>query len=156
MKHAITLSFMLVTVAASFEADAPTNSVRVYYIGNGVTDTIRYRSLAKLADSRGVKIMRGRHRIPGAPLEWLYGHPNDGFRGNPHGGWQKALNEFAWNAISFQPFDRHLHGKNKEFIAAFHADPEWQRIEKETEKDCKPLGAVEAFKMKAADFSLLK
>ena len=41
-------------------------------------------------------------------------------------------------------------------IAAFHADPEWQRIEKETEKDGKFRGGVEAFKMTPADFSSLK
>ncbi len=41
-------------------------------------------------------------------------------------------------------------------IAAFHADPEWQRIEKETEKDGKLRSGVEAFKMTPADFSSLK
>jgi hypothetical protein len=41
-------------------------------------------------------------------------------------------------------------------IAAFHKDAEWQRVEKETEKNGKLRSAVEAFKMKAADFSSLK
>jgi hypothetical protein len=111
MKFAFGLGLLL--ACASLAAGA-TNSLRVYYIGNSVTDTIRYGSFAKLADTRGVKVTWGRHMIPGAPLEWLYGHPNDGFRENPFGGWQKALNEFAWDAVSFQPFDRHLHGKNKD------------------------------------------
>ena len=95
-------------------ADAAAASPRVYYLGNSVTDTIRYGALAKLAVTRGVKITWGRHMIPGAPLEWLHGHPNDGFRENPYGGWSNALTQFAWDAVSFQPFDRHLHGKNKE------------------------------------------
>jgi Mlc titration factor MtfA (ptsG expression regulator) len=84
----------------------------VYYIGNSVTDTIRYGPLTELAATRGVKITWGRHMIPGAPLEWLYTHPNDGFREEPFGGWQKALNEFAWDVVSLQPFDCHLYGKN--------------------------------------------
>ena len=41
-------------------------------------------------------------------------------------------------------------------IAAFHADPEWQRVEKETEKHGKLRSSVESFKMKPADFSALK
>lgn len=41
-------------------------------------------------------------------------------------------------------------------ITAFHADPEWQRVEKETEKDGRLRGGVEAFKMTPADFSSLK
>lgn len=87
-------------------------TARVYFVGNSVTDTVRYGALEKLADSRGVKMVWGRHMIPGAPLEWLYGHPNDGFTEEPFGGWKKALNEFAWDAVILQPFDRHLHGKN--------------------------------------------
>ena len=41
-------------------------------------------------------------------------------------------------------------------VDAFHHDPEWQRIEKETERDGKLRGGIEAFKLKPADFSLLK
>lgn len=104
-----TLAAALVT---SLRAGATVNTLRVYYVGNSVTDTIRYGQLAKLAATREVKITWGRHMIPGAPLEWLYQHPNDGFREQPFGGWQKALGEFTWDAVSLQPFDRHLHNKN--------------------------------------------
>lgn len=41
-------------------------------------------------------------------------------------------------------------------INAFHQDLEWQRVEKETEKDGKLRNKVEAFKMTPADFSALK
>jgi hypothetical protein len=90
------------------------DSLRVYYIGNSVTDTVRYPALAELAQSRGVKIDWGRTMIPGAPLEWIYMHPNDGFREEPYGTWSRALNEFAWDAVSLQPFDRRLTGRNKQ------------------------------------------
>ena len=93
---------------------AATNTLRVYYIGNSVTDTVRYGELAKLTATRGVKLDWGRTMIPGAPLEWIYTHPNDGFRQEPYGTWTNALNRFAWDAVSLQPFDRHLHGKNKD------------------------------------------
>lgn len=114
MKHLLLFAGALATLVSASAADALTNSLRVYYVGNSVTDTIRYGCLARLAETRGVKITWGRHMIPGAPLEWLYGHPDDGFRENPYGGWRRALSDFAWDAVSFQPFDRHLHGKNKE------------------------------------------
>ena len=91
---------------------ADPQTLRVYFIGNSVTDTVRYGELAKLAAAREVKLDWGRTMIPGAPLEWIYTHPNDGFQQEPYGTWKKALNEFAWDAVSLQPFDRHLHGKN--------------------------------------------
>lgn len=88
-------------------------TLRVYYIGNSVTDVIRYKPLAELAATRGSKIAWGRHMIPGAPLEWLHDHPNDGFREKPYGGWHDALTGFAWDAVSLQPFDRNFTSTNK-------------------------------------------
>jgi len=41
-------------------------------------------------------------------------------------------------------------------ISEFHQDPEWQRVEKETEKDGKLRSGVEAFKLLPADFSPIK
>ena len=60
-------------------------TLRVYYVGNSVTDTIRYGSLAKLAESRGHTLTWGRDMIPGAPLSWLWEHPKDGFQEAPFG-----------------------------------------------------------------------
>jgi len=99
---------------AALPLKAETNLLRVYYIGNSVTDTVRYGELAKLAATRGVKVEWGRTMIPGAPLEWIYTHPGDGFRQEPYGTWTNALSQFAWDAVSLQPFDRHLHGNDKE------------------------------------------
>jgi hypothetical protein len=106
------LLLLLVAACATGIAAEPTNLFRVYYIGNSVTDTVRYGELTTLAATRGVKVIWGRQMIPGAPLEWLYTHPNDGFQEEPYGTWPRALGEFAWDAVSLQPFDRHLHGNN--------------------------------------------
>lgn len=103
---------LLLTACIGEGVAEPTNVFRAYYIGNSVTDTIRYGELARLDTTRGVKLTWGRHMIPGAPLEWLYTHPQDGFREEPFGTWPKALGEFAWDAVSLQPFDRQLHGRN--------------------------------------------
>lgn len=106
-------------VSASFFLASCLNTVqaqteRVYFIGNSVTDTVRYDELAKLAATRDVTLDWGRTMIPGAPLEWIYTHPKDGFQQEPFGTWIKALNDFAWDAVSLQPFDRQLHGKDKD------------------------------------------
>jgi hypothetical protein len=107
------ISGVLVCLAMTMTVrSARAETLRVYFIGNSVTDTVRYGELAKLAETRGVKLDWGRTMIPGAPLEWIYEHPNDGFREEPYGTWTNALNQFAWDAVSLQPFDRHLRGKN--------------------------------------------
>ena len=41
-------------------------------------------------------------------------------------------------------------------IGEFHKDTEWQRVEKETERDGKLRSGVEAFKLQPADFSALR
>jgi len=102
----------LILLPGFFAHGVETNAFRAYFIGNSVTDTIRYRELAKLAATRGINLSWGRQMIPGAPLEWLYTHSSDGFSEEPFGPWPKALADFPWDAISFQPFDRHLHDKN--------------------------------------------
>ena len=75
MKHRLRTLTLLAFTALSLSA--ATNTLRVYYLGNSVTDTVRYGELAKLAATRGVKLHWGRTMIPGAPLEWLYTHPNE-------------------------------------------------------------------------------
>lgn len=105
------LTLVCCLLPATTRAD---ETLRVYYIGNSVTDTVRYPALAELAQSRGVKIDWGRTMIPGAPLEWIYTHPNDGFQQEPYGTWSKALNEYAWDAVSLQPFDRRFHSVNEQ------------------------------------------
>ena len=93
-------------------------SSRAYFVGNSVTDTIRYGSLAKLAGSRGHVLIWGRDMIPGAPLSWLWEHPKDGFREEPFGLYPRALSECPWDVLSLQPFDRHLDGNDGDLSMA--------------------------------------
>lgn len=74
-------SAVLYLSSVSNAAQAQTQ--RVYFIGNSVTDTVRYGELAKLAAARDVKLDWGRTMIPGAPLEWIYTHRDDGFQQDP-------------------------------------------------------------------------
>jgi hypothetical protein len=91
--------------------DSP-KTLRVYHIGNSVTDTINYGALKEMAKAKGRTYVFGRHMIPGAPLQWIYEHPKDGFQEEPYGYYPNALPHFAWDALTLQPFDRHIDGKD--------------------------------------------
>jgi len=112
-----TALFVAVTLAA-VQAQAEEKPLRVYFVGNSVTDTINYRALAELAKSRGHTHVWGRHMIPGAPLQWIWQHPKDGFQEPPFGHYPNALANFQWDVLSLQPFDRHLDGKDGDIIMA--------------------------------------
>jgi len=92
--------------------------LRVFHVGNSVTDTIRYPALQKMAASGGQRYAFGRHMIPGAPLAWLWDHPNDGFFEESYGRYPKALGEHTWDVLTLQPFDRHLDGSDGDLAMA--------------------------------------
>jgi hypothetical protein len=93
-------------------AAEPLKNLRVYFIGNSVTDTVRYDSLAKLAASKHHQLVWGRQMIPGAPLQWLWDHPSDGFTEMPFGYPRQAFTNYQWDVVSLQPFDRGLTSKD--------------------------------------------
>jgi hypothetical protein len=100
-----TLLLPLVAVALA-TSSAHALVKRVYHIGNSVTDTINYNGLGAIASGMGDSYTFGRHMIPGAPLSWIYEHPNDGFR--EPSGYAAALPNQSWNVLTLQPFDRQL------------------------------------------------
>ncbi len=114
-----TIVFAAVVLAAAVQATGQdAKPLRVYFVGNSVTDTINYSALAELAKSRGFQQIWGRHMIPGAPLQWIWEHPQDGFQEPPFGHYPTALAEHQWDVLSLQPFDRHLDGKDGDLTMA--------------------------------------
>ena len=109
MKHRTLPALAALLLLASIGL-ARTN--RIYYIGNSVTDLIRYDALVQLATNRGHTVLWGRQMIPGAPLSWLWEHPADGFVQSPYGPPTNALPYFPWDILSLQPFDRQLSGSD--------------------------------------------
>jgi hypothetical protein len=109
MKRISTVALVLTCFLPS-TALAHDKPCRAYFVGNSVTDTIRYDSFAKLAPSRGHTLTWGRDMIPGAPLSWIWEHPKDGFQQEPFGLYPKALAEYQWDVLTLQPFGRHLNG----------------------------------------------
>lgn len=91
---------------------------RIYFIGNSVTDTINYRGLDNIAESQRRNHEWGRHMIPGAPLNWIWSNPNQGFQESPYGYYSNALANYQWDALSLQPFDRSLDGAEGDLAMA--------------------------------------
>lgn len=109
MRLALTLVAALVAAAPIVpEARAATPDLAVYHVGNSVTDTLNYTGLGQLVAQANGGYAYGRHIIPGAPLEWTWNHPNDGFTEAPYGSYSTALPNHTWNAVTLQPFDRQL------------------------------------------------
>jgi hypothetical protein len=106
------LSVTIVAVCACMNAYLPVagDTLRVYHVGNSVTDTIRYAAFQKAAQAAGHTYIYGRHMIPGAPLSWIWDHPESGFMEEPFGYYRKALSGYEWDVLTLQPFDRLLEG----------------------------------------------
>ena len=87
---------------ASNTQATPANS-SIYFIGNSLTDEVQYRAFDTMVESQGRTLEWGRHMIPGAPLEWIFNHPNDGFREEPYGTYPHAFANYTWNYVTLQP-----------------------------------------------------
>ncbi len=89
---------------------------RTYFVGNSVTDTIDHTGFVDLAASQGHTQIWGRHMIPGAPLSWIWQHPEDGFQEPPYGHYPNALSQYQWDSLSLQPFDRPVGGDSDQLL----------------------------------------
>ena len=97
------LKSAIILILALALATAQAKELRVYMIGNSLTDNVNYDGFKKLAESRGYTHTWGRSMTPGAPIFWHWTH-DPAFTQGPFGAWKKALNEYQWDAITFQPF----------------------------------------------------
>ena len=84
-------------------------SVRAYHIGNSVTNTTNFAALRRMAAGDGSEYVFGRHVTSGAPLSWIWDHPDGGNKTDPYGRYALALTQYEWDALTLQPFDRQLY-----------------------------------------------
>lgn len=99
--RAISPALWAALAAATGAASGP---LRIYYLGNSLTDELKYERFVELAREGGAEIVWGRHMIPGAPIRWLWGATN-GFSERPYGTWPTALREYEWDVVTLQPFN---------------------------------------------------
>jgi hypothetical protein len=80
--------------------------LRLYVMGNSLTDELSYDNFLKMAEAGGKTIALGSLRVPGAPIGWLWSHnlEKGGFTHRPYGNPNKAFAQYKWNAFTFQPF----------------------------------------------------
>jgi hypothetical protein len=108
MKWMSLLSVLLLCVVSTSAWSEPARKqLRVYHIGNSVTDTLKYQAFGRMVASRGHGYVWGRHMIPGCPL-WGLWMDQGGFQEKPYGASRNALTNFDWDVVTLQPFDRLL------------------------------------------------
>lgn len=98
----------LLATGGSLLADSTPQNRPIYFIGNSVTDTVKYDGVRLLAESCGHTMPWGRQIIPGAPLAFLWDNPTAGFTQSPYNYPTNALPNYTWDVLSLQPFDRTL------------------------------------------------
>jgi hypothetical protein len=102
------LVFLVIGSASCLWAAQPAGTAkatRIYYLGNSLTDELKYDAFVELAKARGHEIVWGRQMSPGIPINALYGMKNGGgFTRPPFGPWGKALSEYSWDVMTMQPF----------------------------------------------------
>ncbi len=99
--RAISPALWAALAAATGAASGP---LRMYYLGNSLTDELKYERFVELAREGGAELVWGRHMIPGAPIRWLWSATN-GFSERPYGPWPTALREYEWDVVTLQPFN---------------------------------------------------
>jgi len=86
-------------LARSAGAAAP---VAIFHVGNSLTD--QAYGMHDMAKARKHETKFGRHMIPGAPLDWLWNHRNEGFREPGTKAADEILQENKWDVLILQPF----------------------------------------------------
>jgi hypothetical protein len=110
MLKRLTMATWLLACAIAPTTSTARKTLRVYHIGNSVTDTINYKGLKALAAQQGDEYIFGRHMMPGTPLVGLWDNQDKGFTEQPFGASIHALKAFDWDVITLQPYDRLLEG----------------------------------------------
>ncbi|ACK73221.1 hypothetical protein PCC7424_4864 [Gloeothece citriformis PCC 7424] len=102
-------SYGLAIISAIVATPLSALASSIYYIGNSLTDSISYQNFSNIVNEQlGEEQPWGRHIIFGAPLEWIWNHPDRGLSQRPYGRYPTALNNYSWDFLSLQPFDRSL------------------------------------------------
>lgn len=130
--HAGALAIVLAALAGFATAPAAEagagEPVAVFHVGNSLTD--QAYGMHDVAKARGHLTRFGRHMIPGAPLEWLWNHRDQGFRAPERKPADELLKSAKWDVVILQPFGRPVENAveygAKYAAAAYEGDPDCQ------------------------------
>ena len=104
-------------------------TVAVFHVGNSLTD--QAYGMHDIAAARGHVTAFGRHMIPGAPLQWLWDHRDEGFRApDSKKRADEILKSSKWDVLILQPFGRQPENSIeygvKYAAAAYEGNPDCQ------------------------------
>lgn len=95
--------FASAVLALATVAPASTH-LRVYMLGNSLTDDILYNGFTNLVTQAGDSVTLGSQRIPGASIQWLWNNPASGFTASPFSFYPNAFANHTWDVVTLQPF----------------------------------------------------
>jgi hypothetical protein len=97
-------------------------SMRMYSVGNSLTEGVNFPGLETMAESRGNTHVWGRHMQPGQTLDYIYNNPNDSgsWTQAPYGNWSNALANYTWDTVLLEPFSRPIAGNNGDLNNVSH------------------------------------
>jgi hypothetical protein len=113
--------FAVVGMTVTFaQPRANATTLRVYHVGNSVTDTLRYNGVTAQAAQMGHAYTFGKHISAGASLPTIYNYTSTSghFHANGFGLYRDALDDFTWDAITLEPFDNSINGTNGDLVYA--------------------------------------
>jgi len=85
------------------------STMRLYMMGNSMTDQVKYAAFDELATSRGHDHIWGRQTILGSPISTIWQNPSSGFTQAPYNQYGNALRNYTWDAITLNPTDRDMY-----------------------------------------------
>lgn len=102
------LSVIVVCLIACLCTEARSTAaepVATFHVGNSLTD--QAYGMHDIAAARDRPTKFGRHMIPGAPLDWLWNHRDEGFRQpDSKKPADTILREHRWDVLILQPYGR--------------------------------------------------
>lgn len=78
--------------------------LKVFMIGNSLTDEVRYDAWVKLCRSSGGNVLVARKMIPGSGLDYHRNNPTSGFLTPPFQHPEEAFKNHPWDVLTLQPF----------------------------------------------------
>jgi hypothetical protein len=117
--HPISLVFIIAITVLSFNStSAQKDSLRVYFIGNSVTENLKPEGFEGIVRSSDKHITWGWNVIYGQALSHIWEHSGEGFTEPPYDGFENALTSYQWDALTLQPYQRKIKGGDGDLTSA--------------------------------------
>lgn len=111
--------FIFKLLIALLPANGQVDSLRVYFIGNSVTENIKPEAFESIVKSSDKQITWGWNVIYGQALSYIWEHSGEGFIEPPYNGFENALSNYQWDALTLQPYKRKISNSDGDLASTF-------------------------------------